>query len=105
MPKYLETKVSGHALFFEINTNDEISDSILLGKPNKSVSFEEILRDVNVTIKSVFDSLENTGIEEIEFEYGIRLGVKAGIPIWVISEASGEANFSIKVKWKKSNAS
>lgn len=100
MSKYIETNISGNPVFVEVNSNEEVSEEIKRGRPNKQVSFENIINDVKNTTKSVFDSLQEIGIEEVELEYGIKLGVKAGVSIWVISEISSEANFTIKVKWK-----
>jgi hypothetical protein len=103
MSKYIETEISGNSVFVEVNEKEEATNAIDRGKPSKQVTFENIIADVKKTAKSIFDSLQEIGIKEVELDYGIKLGVKAGVSIWVISEVSSEANFTIKLKWTNPN--
>ncbi len=100
MSKYIETVISGNPVFVEVSSNEEVPEGLNRGKPNRHIPFETIINDVKQTAKSVFDSLQAIDVEEVELTYGVKLGVKAGLAIWMISEISSEANFTIKVKWR-----
>jgi len=101
MPKFIETQIGSSNIYVEVSENAETRDEQECGVLNKKISFENVVEDVKEAAKCVFDSFQDIGIEEIEIEYGIKLGAKGGVSFWGIAEVSSDANFSVKLKWKK----
>ena len=64
----------------------------------KSMSFEEAVANVKTGAQMIIEELCDLGLEEIEVTLGLKMSGDAG---FVVAKASAEANFSIKVKWKK----
>lgn len=100
MSNYIEANLSGMGIMVEVRGAED-GFSEMRGSGARKIDFETILNDVKKAAKSVIDSLCEIGVEEITLEYGIKLGVKAGIAFWAISEVSSDANFTIKLKWKR----
>lgn len=38
---------------------------------------------------------------EVEIEFGLRVSIDGGVPLWVFSKAGAEANFKVRVKWDR----
>lgn len=100
MKNYIETNLSGMGIMVEVSSAED-SFSEMRGSGARKIDFDTILNDVKKAAKSVIDSLCEIDVEEISLEYGIKLGVKAGVAFWAISEVSSDANFTIKLKWKR----
>ena len=64
----------------------------------RSMNFEEAVANVKTGAQMIIDELCDLELEEIEVTLGLKMTGDAG---FVIAKASAEANFSIKVKWKK----
>jgi hypothetical protein len=65
-------------------------------------SFEAALRSIKPAADILIDQLRNLAKtpDEIEMEFGIKLGAKAGA---IFTSADAEANFAVTLKWIKAN--
>lgn len=64
-------------------------------------SFEEVLDQVKLSAQAIISKLRSLADrpDELEVEFGIKLGAKAGV---VISSTDVEANFKVTLVWKQS---
>ena len=99
MASYLESKFGTANIL--VATSDQVTESQERGIAFRPKSFEEIVNEIKAAARNVIDELDSLGLEEIELAYGIKLGCKGGVSFWCIAEASAEANFTIKIKWKR----
>jgi hypothetical protein len=60
------------------------------------------LRVVTAAAKSILEALQAANPDNLEVEFGIQLGGKAGIPM--ITEGSAKGNLKIKLVWDRSAA-
>jgi len=61
----------------------------------------DALGHIKPVAQTVFSKLGGLGADEIGVEFGIKLGAKAGI---IIACADTEANFTVRLTWKRENA-
>ncbi len=100
MKNYVETNVGGSSIVIEVTDSEDVLNSQQRTKIPDNVTFEKAIEDIKNATTKMIDTFSNTLIEEGEIEYGMKLGVKAGIAFWAVAEVSGEANFTIRIKWK-----
>jgi hypothetical protein len=62
--------------------------------------FGDVLEQIQPVAQTVFSKLGNLSADEIGVDFGIKLSAKAGI---VIASAESEANFTVKLTWKRAN--
>jgi hypothetical protein len=68
---------------------------------NAITSMQEVHKYIRLYTKYAIGAFQNFAgaeIEEINLKFGLKIGVKTGIPM--LTEGSGEANFTIEVKCK-----
>ncbi len=62
--------------------------------------FGEVLAQVKPVAQTIISTLGSLTADEIGVEFGIKLGARAGI---IIASADTEANFTVKLTWKREN--
>lgn len=64
-------------------------------------SFDQVLAKVRPVANAVIDSLKDLNRpEEINLEFGLKFGAKAGI---IFTSADSEATFKLSLKWKNTH--
>jgi hypothetical protein len=62
--------------------------------------FGDALEHIKPLAQTVIAKLEGLSADEIDVEFGIKLGAKAGI---ILASADSEANITVRLIWKKEN--
>lgn len=62
-------------------------------------SFEDALAKMKPSIKAIAATIQDLGPDETTVEFGVKLSIKAGIPM--ITSADKEVNFVFKLTWKR----
>jgi hypothetical protein len=100
MIEILEVRTEGgEALFFEMEGREDKELRAGVGAlVNKSrETLESILSSVRPFAIAVRRSLEDVSPDEIEFEFGVRLGIEGGL---LFVKNATEGSFRITIKWK-----
>jgi hypothetical protein len=63
--------------------------------------FGDALEQIKPVAQTVFSKLGGLSADEIGVDFGIKLGAKAGT---IIACADAEANFTVRLTWKRENA-
>jgi hypothetical protein len=62
--------------------------------------FGDALEEIKPVAQAVYSKLAGLSADEINVEFGIKLGAKAGT---IIASADTEANFTVNLTWKREN--
>lgn len=96
---------NGETILIELQ-DDSIQGSQTAGLGDKFVksvsSISELCKPVTQLVVELRDSISQKllGSDEIVLEFGIKVGVDAGV---IIAKSQIEGNFKITVKWKNDN--
>jgi hypothetical protein len=79
------------------------TDLDLAGAPEEEVrrvgkTLERSLDDVRPALATVLDKLGGSGAKEITVEFGLVLGVEAGV---VVAKGSTEVHFTVTLSWSR----
>ena len=99
MGSIVEVDMPGGKTYIEVTPSDDSDPD--RGLNLKDFSFEEVLNSMKKNAEAVLSSFNKLAPDGIELTVGLKLTAKGGANIWVIAEASAEANFSVKLTWKK----
>jgi hypothetical protein len=72
----------------------------LVGAGIKLPSFEEAAARLKVSATYLLETLTDLAPSEVKISYGMKVGVEAGNAFWGLAKASGEANYTVTLKWK-----
>lgn len=98
---YIPIKTPGGTIWAEIEDTDQADTPSLASiKDDALRSFQESVEALKTNAQYVIQSLEALGPEEMEVTCGIKVGVEGGTPFFGLAKASGEASYTIKLKWK-----
>ncbi len=102
MSRYIPMSTPGGTIWVEI---EEPTEALTLTgfQDEAARTFQETLEALEINARVICEKVKALGNElaptEIEIEFGIKAGAEAGIPFFGLAKASGEANFTIKLKW------
>jgi hypothetical protein len=93
----------GETLVFEVSSEQITDDLVLSADPEKSVvraqlSLSQAINKVEPGLKSLVRLLRRLSAEEVEIEFGLKIGGETGI---IISKGMAEVNFSVRMTWAK----
>lgn len=71
----------------------------------KVEEFDNCIEDTKIIAEKALRTFTSLDIEEVELEFGIKAGVELGVAFWFITKAATEANFNVKMKWKRKKTS
>jgi len=97
---YLESNLGTTTMYVE--TTDTAPPSSSRGGWHGDKTFNETVADIRNEMEYVISELNSLDLDEIELSAGVKLGCESSAIFWCIAKASAEANFTIKVKWKRS---
>lgn len=62
------------------------------------VTLEEALSQVRPTLGKVIDAVRDSGPDEIEIEFGLKVGADSNV---IIAKGTSEVNFAVRLTWKR----
>ncbi|MCB8924072.1 MAG: hypothetical protein H6652_00440 [Ardenticatenaceae bacterium] len=95
------TTPSGQTIWIEIEeTVQEDGFSLASGEGKKVLKgFQETVEALKDNAGFVLEQLKGLAPKEVEVEFGITVGVEGKTPFFALAKATGEANYTIKLKW------
>lgn len=67
-------------------------------------SFEKACEKLKQDAQYVLEKMKDLQPDEVEISCGLKVGAETGVkPFWMLAKASGEASFSVTVKWNKAD--
>ena len=101
MTNYIIVDTPGGDIWVEIDEKMDTSGIILVSvKDSASRSFKTAIEAMIGNVKLLLQKAQELSPEEIEVSFGLSIGAEAGLPIFGLAKANGEANYSITLKWK-----
>jgi len=93
----------GEMLVFEVGSEQVTDDLVLAADPGESavraqVSLGEAIRKVEPGLRSLVRLLRRLSAEEVEIEFGLKIGGETGI---IIAKGTAEVNFTVRMTWAK----
>ena len=105
MSQYIPVETPGGIFWAEIEETEEAHRITLTHVDPKKVlgSFEETAEALKKNASFLLESLEDLAPDEVTVAFGIKVGAEAGTPIFGLAKASGEASYTVTLKWKGSS--
>lgn len=101
MSQYTTVETPGGIIWVEVD--DQISKKALVpaSTGNRALTtFEEALTALKTNAKKVFDAVEELAPNEVEISFGIMAGAEGGNTFFGLAKVSGEASYTVTLKWK-----
>lgn len=100
---------NGNIVWVEVDESSRVKGdgfSLVSGEGQKALKgFEETVDALKVNAKYLLNQLSLLAPREVEVEFGIKIGVEGKTPFFALAKATGEANYSIRLKWVSEDAS
>ncbi len=101
MSKYIPVETPGGTIWAEIDANSDNAGLVLTSVQDKAVeSFEEVTNSLKKNAQFLLNSLAELAPTEVEVSCGIKVGAEGGNTFFGLAKASGEASYTITLKWK-----
>lgn len=88
----------------EMDTDLQNDGRILASIPDLSKSFEQAVESLKKNAEYIKTQLIILSPDEVEISFGIKAGAEAGTPLWGLAKATGEASYTVTMKWKSNDA-
>jgi hypothetical protein len=104
MKRIIEVSTSAGTVPIEVDDMEDVGDLAVPGTRQisgaLSENFEVAVEKVKPAVMAIFETLRKVSVpaDQIEVEFGIKIGIKAGV---YIAGADTEGTFRIKMSWKK----
>lgn len=101
MGNFVQIDTPGGLIWAEVDFLDD-KELKLLGAPQDKASrtFRDAVDSLKANAQLIFQELSSElGPSEIEISFGITVGVEAGSTLFGLAKASGEASYSVVMKW------
>ncbi|MCL4301654.1 MAG: hypothetical protein KJ077_38490 [Anaerolineae bacterium] len=98
MSEFVPVETPGGLIWAEV---EEKSEGLETVAPKKIIaSFEDVAEALKKNAQFLLRHLEDLSPQEVEVSFGITVGAEAGTPFFGLAKASGESNYTVKLKWK-----
>ncbi len=98
MSHYIPVKTPGGVIWAEVEEKSEGIETVSAKKA--LASFEETAEALKENAEFLLKTLESLAPQEVEVSFGIKAGAEAGTPFFGLAKASGEASYTVTIKWK-----
>lgn len=106
--KYLPLDTPGGIVWTEVEETKATEALELTSAENKALkSFTETVDALKANAKHILDKLQDLGPQqpdEVEVAFGIKAGAEGGNTFFGLAKVSGEAHYTVSIKWKKDEA-
>jgi hypothetical protein len=100
MERYIPVETPGGTIWVEVDGDIDPRGLTLTASSDKAFkTFKEAAQALKGNAQFLLDMLEDLSPEEMEIEFGIKVGAEAGTPFFGLAKTSGEANYTITLKW------
>ena len=100
MSQYIVVETPGGKIVAEVDAKADSGGISLVGIREKLPSFEDAAASLKKNAKYLLDLMTELGPDEVEIECGLKAGVEGGNSFWGLAKVSGEASYTVKLKWK-----
>lgn len=87
--------------FIAVEVNDVDESTAVSSKKMDLEKFGNSIEDTACLAKQAIGAFSKLDVEEIEFEFGVKVGFELGVAFWAVSKATSESNFKVKIRWKR----
>lgn len=102
MSRYIPIETPGGTVWTEIEET-AAEGLVLTSAQDKALkSFQETTEALKENARFLLQKLEVLGPDEIEVSFGIKAGAEGGNTFFGLAKVSGEASYTVTVKWKSS---
>ena len=101
MSNFISVDTPGGPIWVEVEQSiDSESVELVSARADILRKFEDTVNALKENANFILKALEPLAPDEIEASFGITVGVEAGMPIFGLAKASGEASYTVTIKWK-----
>ncbi|MCL4265787.1 MAG: hypothetical protein KJ069_21415 [Anaerolineae bacterium] len=100
MSRYIEVETPGGLILAEIDDSEDLSGIELVGIREKLPTFAEACASLKRNADFILNVTGDLAPDEVEISCGIKVGAEGGNVFWGLAKTSGEATYSITLKWK-----
>jgi hypothetical protein len=104
MSRYVPIQTPGGLVLAEVDDSNTSQGVVLTAKGEVFKDFEGAVNALKRNAAFLLESLEDLAPQEVEVSFGIKAGAEAGIAIFGLAKASGEASYEVKLTWKADEA-
>lgn len=109
MSRFIPVETPSGTIWAEIEENPETQGIILTGRSDSAFRrFEDAARALKENADYLIQMFADLAPKEVSISFGISVGAEAGNPIFGLAKVSGQASYSVTLKWeasKNANAS
>lgn len=87
-------------IWIEVDESQDFGVELVASPHDTIRSFQGMVDALKSNAEYIVSTLKELGPAEIEATFGIVAGAEAGIPLFGLAKASGEANYTVKLTWK-----
>ena len=99
MSNYATVDTPGGSILVELENTDNVDGIELASSRGSLPSFEEAGNSLKENAKYLLEIMKDLSPNEVEVSCGIKVGAEGGNILWGLAKTSGEASFTITLKW------
>ena len=101
MGRFVSVETPGGPIWVEVSeTEDTKSVELVANRKEIHRTFEESAQALRHNAQYLIDLMSDLGPTEVEVTFGISVGVEASTPIFALAQISGEASYTVTLKWQ-----
>lgn len=101
MSKFVTIETPGGTVWAEVENPGATGIELNSARGQKAIkSFEDTVQALKENADYMINALKELELEEIEVSCGVKIGAETSTPFFALAKASGEASYTITVKWK-----
>lgn len=105
MSRFIPVETPGGMIWAEVAEAADIKSLTLTSVEERVfTSFEEAVNALKKNAQFLIEAMEELAPREVEVSFGLKVGAEAGLPIFGLAKASGEASYEVKITWSSEAA-
>jgi hypothetical protein len=100
MAPYVFVNTPGGEILAEVDEGTKTERITLAAMPDVAQSFEKAAEAMKANARRLYELLEELSPDEVEISFGIKAGAEGGTPFFGLAKVSGEASYTVTMKWK-----
>lgn len=99
MAQFVKTNTPGGEIYVEVENVDE-EFTLVASKVDRSIPFEEASSAIKENARHLKEELTELTPDEVEISCGLKFGAEGGNSVWGLAKVTGEASYTVTMKWK-----
>jgi hypothetical protein len=99
MERFVPLEFYGSRALIEVDEGVKKVGIKLLGKGDKWPKFEDAVETMKRSAQFLKECVNALAPSEVELTCGLKVGVEGGNTFWGFAKTSGEATYSVRLKW------